>query len=55
MTPERDAKAIAAERMAKIEQQQAKLRDLSPQLYADAKNFKDAFGYCRVLNARPLT
>ena len=52
MNPVRDAKAIVAERLAKIEQQQALLRELSPQLYEDAKHFKEVFGCCIVRNAR---
>lgn len=52
--PGRDATHITAERMAEIARQQEKIRQFSPQLFEDAKNFKEVFGYCRVLNARPL-
>lgn len=53
MKPAPDAKTIAAERMAKIAQQQERLRELSPQLVEDAKNFKEKFGCCIVRNVRP--
>lgn len=48
------AKTIAAARLAEIERRQAALLELSPQLVADAKNFKAVFGCCIVRNVRAL-
>ena len=54
MNPAVDAKAIASARLAEIARRQASLYELSPQLVADAKNFKEVFGCCIVRNVRAL-
>lgn len=48
------AKEIAEARMAEIERRQAELKEKYPELFNDAQNFKNEFGYCRVKNVRAL-
>ena len=54
MNPARDAKTITAARLAEIARRQAELMKVSPQLVADAKNFKEVFGCCIVRNVRAV-